>query len=222
MLIDLHTHTRPLSFDSFLTVDDLIARSKATGIDGICLSEHDNCWDREEVAKLSRRHNFLVLPAIEVGTYDGHILCFGIHKHLPEMNDVAVLAKYVEAAGGVMVAAHPFRGQMIWNPKSEAEYIQSLQKAACNPAYQYCDALEALNGRGTVKENAFSIRLVDHMGVHGTAGTDSHQLSDVGKCATEFERRIETLDDLIVELKHGRFKPACLVPPGLITPALTV
>ena len=31
----------------------------------------------------------------------------------------------------------------------------------------------------------------------GDAGSDAHAVSDVGKCATEFDVRIETLDDLI-------------------------
>jgi hypothetical protein len=44
------------------------------------------------------------------------------------------------------------------------------------------------------------------MGMPGTAGTDAHSFSDIGKCATEFLRRVETLEDLIEELKAGRFR----------------
>jgi hypothetical protein len=53
------------------------------------------------------------------------------------------------------------------------------------------------------------------MGMAGSAGSDSHAISDVGKCATEFDRRIETLDDLIEELRAGRFRPVSLVGEGV-------
>ena len=84
-------------------------------------------------------------------------------------------------ANGAMVAAHPYRRQMPWYMDSEQDYGDALVRAARNPAYQYCDALERLNGRGTVKENEFSAALCDHMKMPGTAGTDSHSRSDIGR-----------------------------------------
>ncbi len=217
MLIDLHTHTRPLSWDSYLDPHDLIERSRKAGLDGICLSEHDYCWDPEEVAKLAKKHSYLVLPAIEINTEDGHILCYGIHRYIYGMHRVHELAEHVREANGAMVAAHPYRRQMPWNIKDDREYDEALERAARNAAYSYCQGLERINGRGSVKENTFSARLCDKMGMPGTAGTDAHAISDIGKCATEFDRRIESLDDLIEELHAGRFRPVSLVPAGVLT-----
>lgn len=210
MLIDLHTHTRPLSWDSYLTPDDLVERSKQAGLDGICLSEHDYLWDPEDVAAIAKRHNYLVLPAIEINTDDGHILVYGINKYVYGMHRSHELARHVKDAHGAMVAAHPYRRQMPWYMEDERDYEEALKRAARNPAYQYCDALEALNGRGTVKENEFSRKLCEHMGMGGTAGTDSHSRSDIGRCATEFDRDVASVADLIEELKAGRFRPVDL------------
>ena len=206
MLIDLHTHTRPLSWDSYLSPDDLIERSKAAGLDGVCLSEHDYFWDPDEVYALGKRHNYLALPAGEINTDDGHILVYGVHKYVYGMHRSAELAAHVREASGAMVAAHPYRRQMPWYMDRERDYNDALERAARNPAYQYCDALERVNGRGTVKENQFSAALCDHMGMAGTAGTDSHSRTDIGRCATRFEREIGSLEDLITELKAGRFE----------------
>lgn len=206
MLIDLHTHTRPLSWDSYLSPDDLVERSKAAGLDGICLSEHDYLWDPDDVAALAKRHNYLVLPAIEINTDDGHILVYGIDRYVYGMHRSHELAKHVRAADGAMVAAHPYRRQMPWYVEDERDYHDALVRAARNPAYQYCVALEKLNGRGTQKENAFSAALCEHMGMPGTAGTDSHSRSDIGRCATNFERDIHDIYELIEELKAGRFE----------------
>jgi predicted metal-dependent phosphoesterase TrpH len=218
MLIDLHTHTRPLSWDSYLEPDDLIERSKKAGLDGICLSEHDYCWEPEEVRKLARRHGYLVLPAIEINTEDGHILCYGITKYVYGMHRAHELAHHVQDAGGAMVAAHPYRRQMPWNVREESDYVEALERASRNPAYAYCVGLERINGRGSLKENTFSARLCDLMSMPGTAGTDAHQISDIGKCATEFSRRIKDLEDLIEELKAGRFRAVSLVGEGVLTP----
>src|SRR3989304_311493 len=104
MLIDLHTHTHPLSHDSLLSPDDLIDAAKEAGLDGVCLTEHDFFWEPETAADLSRRHNFLVIPGIEVNTEDGHIVVFGLEKYVYGMHRMRELAALVEQAGGGMIA----------------------------------------------------------------------------------------------------------------------
>ena len=215
MLIDLHTHTRPRSWDANLTPDELIERSRAAGLDGIVLSEHDFCWEPEEVRALASRHSFLVLHGIEVNTEGGHILAYGIDSYVYGMHRAHKLAEVVEGAGGVMVAAHPYRRQMPWHVDDEREYEEALERASRNPAYRYCIALEKINGRGKVEQNAFAARLCELMGMAGTAGTDSHASGHIARCATYFERRIEDIQGLIEELKAGRFQAVALTAEGL-------
>ncbi len=210
MLIDLHTHTRPLSWDSFLAPDELIERSKAAGLDGICLSEHDFFWKPDAVQELARRHNYLVLPAIEINTDDGHILAYGLEKYVYGMHRSHELAHHIEQASGVMIAAHPYRRQIPWYIESERDYQEALERASRNPAYRYCAALEANNGRGNEKENEFSQRLCELMEMRGTAGSDAHARPDIGRCATYFERDVHDIEELIEELKAGRFRPVDL------------
>lgn len=205
MLIDLHSHTWPKSHDSVLNPDDLVVRAKNAGLDAICFTEHDTVWDQREIEEMRAKHDFLVLAGVEISTDDGHILAFGIDRYVFGMHRAPELAGYVEQGGGVMVAAHPYRRQMPWFTSSEDKYEAALEKAGRNPAYEYCDALEALNGRGSDKENEFSRRLCERLEMPGTAGTDSHAIGDIGKCATYFEREIEDERQLIEEIKAGRF-----------------
>jgi predicted metal-dependent phosphoesterase TrpH len=205
MLIDLHSHTWPRSHDSVLNPDDLVVRAKTAGLDAIVFTEHDTMWDYKSVEELRAKHNFLVLAGVEISTDDGHILTFGIDKYVFGMHRSKELASYVEKSDGVMVAAHPYRRQMPWFSRNDDEYRAALEKASRNPAYQYVKGLEELNGRGSDKENEFSRRLCEMMQLPGTGGTDSHAISDVGKCATYFEREIRDERELIEELKAGRF-----------------
>jgi predicted metal-dependent phosphoesterase TrpH len=210
MLIDLHSHTWPRSHDSVLNPDDLVVRAKQAGLDAIVFTEHDTVWDYKAIEELRAKHNFLVLAGVEISTDDGHMLAFGLDKYVFGMHRSKELASYVEQAQGVIVAAHPYRRQMPWFSKNEDEYTAALEKASRNPAYEFVHGLEELNGRGSDKENEFSRRLGEMMKLPGTAGTDSHAISDVGKCATFFERPINDERDLISELKAGRFYPVDL------------
>ncbi len=210
MLIDLHTHTHPLSHDSALTPDALIEAAKKAGLDGVCLTEHDFFWEREKAAELGRRHDFLVIPGIEVNTERGHVVVFGLEEFVYGMHRLGELVGMVEAAGGAMVAAHPYRRQLPFELTQEGDWSEALEQASENEAYQHVHAIETLNGRGTERQNAFSAAVCERHGLAQAAGSDAHSLVDVGTCATEFEARIDGLGGLIAELKSGRFRPLSL------------
>lgn len=205
MLIDLHTHTQPLSYDSFLHPDDLIERSRAAGLDAIVLSEHDFAWDPEAVRALAKRHNYPVWAGIEINTEEGHALVYGLHEYIYGMHRAHELAGHVANVDGVMIAAHPYRRQMPWRWDDEQEYLDALARAESNDMYRFVAALEILNGRGSLKENNFAQRLATTMGMPGSGGTDSHQRSDIGKTATYFDAAISTERELIEAIRSGRF-----------------
>ena len=213
MLIDLHTHTQPLSHDSLLTPDDLIEAAKAAGLDAVCLTEHDFVWDPEAASDLARRHAFTVIPAIEVNTEDGHLLAFGIDRYVYGMHRVAELARLVEDAGGALVAAHPYRRQLPFQLRHDGDWSEALERAAANPAYRHVCAMETLNGRGSERENAFARELCDRLGLPAVAASDAHQRDDVGRCATRFERDVTDAPGLVRELRAGRFQPLALAAP---------
>ena len=207
MLIDLHTHTQPLSHDSLLTADVLIDLAKEARLDGVCLTEHDFFWEPEKVAELRTRHNFLVIPGIEVNTEDGHIVVFGLQHYVYGMHRVHELSALVENAAGVMIAAHPYRRQLPFELLAEGDWSDALERSVANPAYTHVAAIETMNGRGTPRENAFAVEIASRRGARKTGASDAHAAADVGRCATEFERSISGLGDLIAELKAGRFRP---------------
>ena len=209
MLIDLHTHTLPLSDDSELTPDELITHAKSAGLDAICLTEHDAFWNDDDISALRRKHHFLVLPGVEINTEEEHLLVFGLKKWVLGMTRAAFVRDLVDEVGGVMIVAHPFRRKILRGEYTKDErYYRELNRAAENPFYRMVDAVEVFNARGLERENAFSRDLADRLNQRGVAGSDSHEVEDIGRAATFFDREVSSLEELIVELKAGRFRVA--------------
>ena len=211
LLIDLHTHTYPKSDDSFIIVDDIIGRAKTLGLDGICLTEHDQFWSLDDTKALSRRHEFLVLPGAEINTDAGHILVFGLQEYVFGLHKPAFLRNAVNKVGGVMIAAHPYRRRYLSGPgRDPAARAEMLQRAVADDFFLMCDAIEGSNGRGKPDENEFAVDLGNAFALLSTAGSDAHRLEQLGTVATRFDRPIENLETLVAEIKAGRFRPEAL------------
>lgn len=213
MLIDLHTHTSPLSWDSELTPDDVIDVAKQRGLDGVAFTEHDAAFDPEEARALARRHRFLVFAGIEMNVEEGHALVYGLHRYEVAMHRMRELVSRVRAAGGAMIAAHPYRR---WMPEPVVlqtmqwddlrEYEQALHRAEGVGLFRVerlC-AMDVLNGRGSREQNSFSHQVCDRLGLPRTGASDSHRPEDVGRAATYFERTIANEEELVEELLAGR------------------
>ena len=211
MLIDLHTHSYPASDDAFAAVDEMIDRARQLGLDGICLTDHDSFWPAPAVAALRRRHNFPVFAGSEINTDAGHILVFGPQRYIFGMHKPAFLRQEVNRCGGVMIAAHPYRRRFLAGPGQQpAARAEMLKRAIADDFFLSCDALEGSNGRGTVAENEFSQDLAAVFHLHATGGSDAHRLAQLGTAATRFDRPIAAMDDLIREIKAGRFRAEIL------------
>ncbi len=211
VLIDLHTHTYPKSDDSFVSADELVDAARASGLDGVCITEHDDFWTPDAAAELTRRHGILVLPGAEINTDAGHVLVFGLHRYRFGMHKPTFLRAEADSLGAVLIAAHPYRRRFLADPGSDPDVrAEMLQRAVSDPMLRLFDAVESCNGRGADVENRFAEDLRQYLALPGTGGSDTHYPQQMGTAATLFQRRITSLDDLIAELKAGRMRPVDL------------
>jgi len=202
MLIDLHAHTWPYSDDSDLKPEELIQQAKRSGLDGICFTEHDWHWKEEDVARLSREHDFPIFRGIEISSDEGHLLAFGLAEYKFGMHHAEFVRRLVDEVGGALILAHPYRGRVRYNPNPD-QLVDSVCK---NHIFDLVDAVEVLNGRSNDKENNFARKLCRTLHLKGVGGSDAHSFSDIPSCATLFEKRISNIAELVTELKEGRFR----------------
>ena len=207
MIIDLHIHTKPASACSSIDPVDLIQEAKRIGLDGICLTEHDKLWDTQEVTRLRREYDFVILRGIEVTSMEGDILVFGLTEELEGIISPEKLRKIVDEAGGIMLVSHPFRGAFIAGKEFSIPGLTLTVQDACKEhILQLVEGMEVLNGENSEVENDFALEVCGQLNLRGVGGSDAHNTSDVGRCVTIFEQDIRTEEDLIHELKAGRFR----------------
>ncbi len=186
-----------------MTVDELIARAKGIGLDGICLTEHNCPWQREEIQKLREKFDFAVFGGMEVTTKDGDILVFGLRDGIKDILTARELRERVSDAGGFMIAAHPFRGFLMFG---FSQLSLTPERAALRPIFQSVDAIEAYNCKVTDQESRIAFEVADKLRLPCVAGSDAHTVADVGKFVTRFDNPICTDEELVAELWALRFR----------------
>jgi predicted metal-dependent phosphoesterase TrpH len=206
MILDLHLHSE-LSDDSRAPVEAYLKllrrRHGERPLDGIVLTEHRQFDLRRDYRALEDQYGFLILTAAEVETDYGHVLVYGVNEDILgrfDFTNVRLPAQEVigevDRLGGVALPCHPGRPT-----------VGLCSHYASKPALEGVVAVEALNGGSKKGEDERVQELIRRYGYGAYGGSDSHLVSFVGICATEFDTAIRTIDDLVGALKGGGYRP---------------
>ncbi|HSH70434.1 MAG TPA: PHP domain-containing protein, partial [Deferrisomatales bacterium] len=202
--VDLHVHTSPASPCASSSVEAVIEAAKGIGLDALCLTDHNHVWNPQQVAELSRQSGLLVLRGNEIVTDQGDMLVFGFDEEVRGIIRLAELKARVAAAGGVVLAAHPFRGFLTFGA---GELGLSVEQAASRDTFRWVDGLETQNGKVTSTENGLAGQVAERLELTASGGSDAHHASMVGCYATRFDEPIHSEADLIAALRAGRCQP---------------
>lgn len=206
MILDLHLHSER-SDDSRAPVEQylkILQRKRAERpLDGIVLTEHRQFDPTRDFRDLEDKYGFLILNAAEVETDYGHVLVYGVNADMLrrfDFTNVRLPAQEVitevERMGGIALPCHPGRPTV-------GLCVHYEQRGPLEGVV----AVEALNGGSKKGEDARTQELIDQYGYAAFGGSDSHLVTFVGICATEFDDRIRTMEDLVTALKSRRYRP---------------
>lgn len=85
--IDCHNHSAHRSPDAKTTHDEIARECALKGIDVVLITEHDEITPPEELDRVSREHEVLLLPGVELSIGDhGHFLAFGAEAVLSQLD----------------------------------------------------------------------------------------------------------------------------------------
>lgn len=224
MKIDFHIHVK-LSKKTDFSMEhfhSMISEARAQGLDAITLTEHFNTHRFKDVYGTldetfpCNNHyydidGFKVFTGMEVDIAEGgHILVSGPKDKLLEVRAVLKdhktadsfigleqLFELCEPRGMMVIGGHPFR---------ESNSLYKIDKSLLSRF----DAFD-LNGKDLheigIQENiAKVLTLGEELGVPVVAGSDAHQMFQVGCVYNEFPGQFETIADLKAAIRDRTYK----------------
>lgn len=203
MIIDLHVHEKRHSQDSILSLEDAVVQAKKLGLDGICITDHDNNDIYDFAKEYMKKVDFPIFVGAEIFTKEGDFVVFGLDRVPSQTLSAQALLDLVEDAGGVAIAAHPYRNTF----RSLGDHNYQLE------GYW---AVEAFNGTTPKEKNEQAFFMAADIHRPTVGASDAHQLKDLGKMATFFPGKIETEKDLIRALKSKKMTAVQWTPEGYI------
>ena len=226
MRIDFHTHgklAKRLPFSTEYT-DWLFDEAKAAGLDGLCLTEHFNTLQFDELYRyllqistregdtLVLKNGLRIFPGMETDIAEGgHILSLGSAETILELNrrlsehkqkgqflPFEQLRDLFDEYDVLVGAAHPYR---------EGGNIPKLPPAQL----KRLDFLD-LNGKDVAEDRERAERLTHFLGNRlqkpVVSGSDTHQAVQYGCIWTDFSASITTLSELRRQMCAGTYRIA--------------
>ena len=219
-IYDLHVHSKECSGCAVNTIREMVRAYKEQGIyDGIVLTNHfgykpkEMSWEdyimpywnaylegKDEGDKCGLK----VFFGLEQGYgYAQEILLYGIDLDFllanPDLCDIHAdeITKRVQAYGGFVSHAHPFR---------KRSYVPDV---VIHMDMTLLDGIEVYNAGNREVDDAVAVEKCKELGKIPTAGSDRHSLNEFVKNpfgGVEFDHEINSSEELISALKSGKGK----------------
>lgn len=222
MVVDMHVHTSIGSPDSNLTPPRLLEVAREVGLDGLVITEHDAPWAGERLERFRQESGLFVCSDREWETDFGHIIVLGLDSDVQGIERADELHRLARAQGAFVILAHPFRffpshSNSLFGRQYDPSSLTAAELAQ-HPVFELVDAIEVLNYACTEKENQLAQEAALMLGKEGVAGSDAHTYTEVGRCVTIFQRAVGSEEELIEELRAGRYHLAQRRPSGEYVP----
>lgn len=195
MLIDTHLHESKYSLDSRVSLEEIVARARELGLNGVCITDHESSEIKDEARELSEATGFLIIVGAEILTFEGDMTVFGLLELPSKMLHAKTLVELARENGGIAISAHPYRK----NHRGMGDHMRELRGLS---------GIEAFNGSTKLYQNLYAYELARELQLPALGGSDAHVVSQVGRFATYFPDRIRDERDFIEAVRSGKAFPA--------------
>ena len=189
--VDFHSHTM-WSGDSTTTPEELHECVTASGIDVLCITDHNAIKGAVELAdELPCR----VVVGEELKTHAGEIIGLFLRERIPQGIPPVEAALDIRDQGGIVYVPHPF------DPMRNNLRLDVLDELV---ASDLVDGIEVLNGKTSLK--SLNQKAVTYAAKHDLAigaGSDAHVAEAIGAVYLEMPD-FDSPEDFLSSMRQGR------------------
>lgn len=178
--VDLHTHTM-WSGDSTTTPDEFVDAVVASGLDVVCITDHNAVAGAVELRERFERDEVpcRVVVGEELRTAAGEIIGLFLTERVPTGIGHLDAARRIRDQGGVVYVPHPF------DPMRRCLAESALRDLA---EHDLIDAIEVLNAKTSLASlNRRAQEFADEFGIVAGAGSDAHVPDALGAAFVEVD-----------------------------------
>lgn len=169
----MHTHC-DASPDSATPVEVQAVAIRKAKLDVVCATDHNTIEGAVRLREIA--DGFRVIVGEEIRSADGEIIGLFLDRVVPPDLSAEDTIARIKEQGGLVVVPHPF------SPTRP----RPLLRTVLDRLWPQIDALEVLNGRKEFPaDNAKAAEYARERGIPGTAGSDAHRASDIGRAFVE-------------------------------------
>lgn len=190
MYLDPHIHS-VYSGDSESQINDILKYSSKIGLDAIALSDHNTVKGSKIAIERSKNMDLLVIPSIEISSYYGHILGFGVSEQIPRDLSAIETVERIHDAGGLAIIPHPY-----------SFYRHGLFTKIDDDLS--VDGVETKNARYIIGySNNHARELAKKRNLATLGSSDAHFISGIGNCYTEIDCDC-SVDDIMESVRKRK------------------
>ena len=205
--IDLHTHSF-FSGDGVSSPEELITAARAKDLHGLAITDHNTCEAMPYLlAKGLMRedghpvNDFLIIPAVEITTAEGHLLCIGATLPYLKGKPARQVCDMIHERGGLAIPPHPYD---LFRAGIRFSTLETLP----------IDAIEVFNAATTLRRyNRYAFKYAQLRGLPMTAASDAHHAAAVGTAYTILDTEDFSVKGILAQLlKSNELNQRYLTP----------
>lgn len=177
---------------------ELVDAALRLGLGAVGVTEHGSIAGADAVKDLGERRGLLVFRGVEVYTGDGDMLVYGVYQDIEPFDSALDLISWAHERGGVVVAAHPFRGRF--------GLLGARRGITPEEVLAGVDAVEVHNGADPDPCRAEGAQAASRHGRPSFGGSDAHFADDVGRCVTVLEEPVRDESGWVEAIRSGRIR----------------
>ena len=193
--VDTHTHCEA-SPDSRTTVAEQARGVRAAGIDVVCATDHNTIDGGLRLRELA--DGFRVVIGEEISSRDGEIIGLFLDRAVPRDLSGEETIERIHDQGGLAIVPHPFSINRRYH----------MRRMSLDRLRPQIDALEIFNAREAIfLNNRSAAAYAKTHDMVGTAGSDAHRASEIGRAFVDmpdFAGPADFLDALRRGVVRGR------------------